>query len=203
MAVSNGPQLGIMIDAAAGDAHPNDFRKALRALDALLFFSAKSMTIAAQPGSPADGDRYIMPGGQTGTDWAGKAAGVIAIYTTHNTVTTGGSETTTSIWEFYTPKKNWVAFVEDASDAFIRYTGTAWTGAFRAANGLELPSGQALKVDALQVLSARKTGWTAPTGTALRTGFDTSTATLTQVAQTLKALIDDLHSTAGHGTIGT
>lgn len=158
MAISNGPQLGVMIDAAAGDAHPNDFRKVLRMLDAGLFLSVKSMTVTAQPGSPADGDRYLLPGGQTGTDWAGKAAGVVAVYTTHNTVTTGGTETTTSIWEFIAPKRNWIAFVEDASDAFVRYTGTAWTGALRVANGLELPSGQVIKVNGVQVLADQQSG---------------------------------------------
>ncbi len=37
-----------------------------------------------------------------------------------------------------------------------------------------------------------RSGWTAPTGTATRTGFATSSATVTQVAQALKAVIDDL-----------
>lgn len=37
-----------------------------------------------------------------------------------------------------------------------------------------------------------QSGWTAPTGTATRTGFATSSATVTQVAQALKAVIDDL-----------
>ncbi|MBK9066957.1 MAG: hypothetical protein IPL76_08730 [Gemmatimonadetes bacterium] len=36
------------------------------------------------------------------------------------------------------------------------------------------------------------TGWSAATGTATRTGFDTATATLVQVAEALKAVIDDL-----------
>lgn len=49
-------------------------------------------------------------------------------------------------------------------------------------------------------LSSKQTGWTAPTGTDLRTGFDTSTATTAQLAETLKALIDDLMS---YGVIGT
>ena len=40
----------------------------------------------------------------------------------------------------------------------------------------------------------RPTGWTAWTGTATRTSVATSTATTTQVAQALKALIDDLIS---------
>jgi hypothetical protein len=37
-----------------------------------------------------------------------------------------------------------------------------------------------------------RTGWTASTGTATRSAFATSTATTTQVAERLKALIDDL-----------
>jgi hypothetical protein len=60
-----------------------------------------------------------------------------------------------------------------------------------------------VSVGANQVLGSRKTGWTVPTGTATRTGFNTATATLTQLAEHLKALIDDLHNTAGHGAIGT
>ena len=56
------------------------------------------------------------------------------------------------------------------------------------------------KVGGSTVLKARKTGWTQATGTATRTGFDTATATTAQVAQALKALIDDLVS---HGLIGT
>lgn len=54
-----------------------------------------------------------------------------------------------------------------------------------------------------QVVGIRRTGWTAWTGTATRTGFATSTATLQNVAETLKAVIDDLHATAGHGLLGT
>lgn len=56
-----------------------------------------------------------------------------------------------------------------------------------------------LKIDTVQVVSNRVTGWTAPTGTALRTGFDTSTGTLTDALQTIKALVDDLVT---HGLVG-
>jgi len=56
-----------------------------------------------------------------------------------------------------------------------------------------------LKVGANQVVSARKTGWGAPAGTPTRTAFDTTTVTLPQLAERLKALIDDL---ALHGLIG-
>jgi len=50
-----------------------------------------------------------------------------------------------------------------------------------------------------KVLGARATGWSAATGTATRTTFDTATATTTQIAERLKALLDDL---IAHGMIG-
>lgn len=51
----------------------------------------------------------------------------------------------------------------------------------------------------VQVLGARKTGWAAATGTATRTTFATGSVTLPQLAERVKALIDDLLS---HGAIG-
>lgn len=76
------------------------------------------------------------------------------------------------------------------------------------------------KKSGTQVVGARKTGWATATGTANRTTFatyagQTVSATPTQaevqaiddhvkiLSQRLKALIDDLHATAGHGLIGT
>lgn len=50
-----------------------------------------------------------------------------------------------------------------------------------------------------QVLGARRTGWTAPTGTATRTSFDTATVTLAGLAERVKALIDDF---IAHGSLG-
>lgn len=58
-------------------------------------------------------------------------------------------------------------------------------------------------VNNTRVVNARKTGWSVATGTATRTAFDTATVTTEQLAQRVKALIDDLHQTAGHGLIGT
>jgi hypothetical protein len=51
-----------------------------------------------------------------------------------------------------------------------------------------------------QVLTSRRTGWTAATGTATRTTFATGSVTLPVLAEHLKALIDDLIT---HGIIGT
>lgn len=57
----------------------------------------------------------------------------------------------------------------------------------------------ALSLNGTQVISTRRTGWSAPTGTATRTTFATSTVTLSELAETVKALIDDLTT---HGLIG-
>jgi hypothetical protein len=56
-----------------------------------------------------------------------------------------------------------------------------------------------LRVNGTQVVADRQTGWAAPTGTSDRTTFATSTVTLSELAQRVKALIDDLTS---HGLIG-
>lgn len=58
----------------------------------------------------------------------------------------------------------------------------------------------AIYKDGLQVVGARKTGWTIPTGTASRATFDTATVTTAQLAQRFFALMQDLGITAGgHG----
>lgn len=58
-------------------------------------------------------------------------------------------------------------------------------------------------VNANRVVNGRKTGWGTATGTATRTTFATGSVTLSELAERVKALIDDLHQTAGHGLIGT
>jgi hypothetical protein len=55
------------------------------------------------------------------------------------------------------------------------------------------------RVGTNNVVGSRKTGWAAPTGTATRTTFDTATVAVADLAQRVKALIDDLTS---HGLIG-
>jgi hypothetical protein len=57
-----------------------------------------------------------------------------------------------------------------------------------------------IHLSGVRVLTTRRTGWAAATGTAARTGFDTATATTAQLAERLKAVIDDLIT---HGLIGT
>jgi hypothetical protein len=55
------------------------------------------------------------------------------------------------------------------------------------------------RIAGTQVVAARRTGWAAATGTATRTTFATGSVTTAQLAERVKALIDDLTT---HGLIG-
>jgi hypothetical protein len=55
-------------------------------------------------------------------------------------------------------------------------------------------------INNVQVLQERRTGWTAPIGTASRGSFDPASVTLAQLAERVKAIIDDL---TAHGLIGS
>jgi hypothetical protein len=57
-----------------------------------------------------------------------------------------------------------------------------------------------IRVNGTQVVSTRRTGWGVFAGTATRTAFNTKSVTLPQLAERVKALIDDLKT---HGLIGT
>lgn len=75
----------------------------------------------------------------------------------------------------------------------------AFTGTGVSVTGNVEASGT-FRVSGTKVVGARVGGWVAATGTATRSGFDTATATTVQLAERLKALIDDL---TAHGLIGS
>lgn len=74
------------------------------------------------------------------------------------------------------------------------------TSEITTAGGISLATNKTYKINGTQVVTSRRTGWVAATGTASRATFDTATATTADVAQRLKALIDDLTT---HGLIGS
>jgi len=79
-------------------------------LDATFNMLAKSASTTAQPGSPSNGDTYILPASPTGTDWSGKATGTIAYFNV--------------AWYFFTPYHGLRARVIDTA-TYMQYT-TAW-----------------------------------------------------------------------------
>lgn len=79
----------------------------------------------------------------------------------------------------------------DSSSGFFEFTGS----------GLNVNAGVVSKLymNGVQVVSQRKTGWGVNSGTETRTGFNTTTVTLEQLAERVIALLTDLKA---HGMIG-
>lgn len=75
----------------------------------LINLTVKSRTTAL-PGSPTNGDRYIVPAadGTNGNKVAVRVEGA---------------------WVYFAPARNWEARVEDAADELFRFNGTAWVSA--------------------------------------------------------------------------
>lgn len=88
--------------------------------------------------------------------------------------------------------------MSDAGLAIRNPTDLSTLVYFGPTGNIDIQAG-VLQIASLQVLGARKTGWTAATGTATRTTFATGAVTLPQLAEHVKALIDDL---IAHGAIG-
>jgi hypothetical protein len=86
--------------------------EALRLLDGLVQLSVLDRDLTAPPGSPADGDRYIVGSGATG-DWAGWDLNV-ALWTD-------------GAWLRLPPRTGWRAWVEDEGLLLV-YDGAGWIG---------------------------------------------------------------------------
>jgi Protein of unknown function (DUF2793) len=85
--------------------------EALTALDAVVQLAVIDRDLTAPPGSPSDGDRYIVAASATG-DWAGHD-GEIAAWQD-------------GAWAFHVPKIGWRVWVEDEG-ALLIWTGAAWS----------------------------------------------------------------------------
>jgi Protein of unknown function (DUF2793) len=91
--------------------------EAIRALDALVQISVADRDLAATPGSPAEGDRYIVATAATGA-WSGHD-GEIAAWQD-------------GTWRFYAPMEGWLAWVTD-ENALLVFDGAVWLTAAAAA----------------------------------------------------------------------
>jgi len=113
MAVTNGPNLGVMVNGAQGEVFYNEFMKFLRAVDLFCQCVVLSSTTTAQPASPADGASYIIPVGATGAQWASQTRKVARYSTVVNA------------WEFYTARKGWLAYDQNGNK-LVQFDGTNW-----------------------------------------------------------------------------
>lgn len=84
--------------------------EAIRGLDALVQLMVLDKDLAAPPGAPADGNRYIVAASPTGA-WAGQAGRIAAWQD--------------GAWEFFAPREGWLAWVADEDKLYV-HDGAAW-----------------------------------------------------------------------------
>jgi hypothetical protein len=106
------PNIGVSYGWTAGeDGWKPGMDTNLVMLDCLLHLSVIS-TANTPPGSPANGDRYIVGASPTGA-WSGQA-GRIAVWVNAE-----------SVWRFFVPKLGWRAWSAAAAN-YVRFNGSVW-----------------------------------------------------------------------------
>jgi hypothetical protein len=113
MALTSGPNVGLLVNGLAGEAHYAELMRQWRGMDFWLQPRVINMTTTAPPGSPTNGDAYIVPTGASGA-WSGQTA-KIAIWSTVLTA-----------WEFLTPKSGHGNVFNIADSGRYFYNGTVW-----------------------------------------------------------------------------
>lgn len=100
----------------------------VRLLQALLLNPAISATTSAQPGSPAEGDVYILPASPTGSNWATFFEDDVVIF--YN-----------DTWTAYTPPEGLRKFVEDQGEdwQFVGDSSGGWAPAGGGGGGPTYP----------------------------------------------------------------
>lgn len=106
------PNLGLPYLAAAQAQKHVTHNEALRRLDALVEVAVIDSALADPPGSPADGDRYIVPASPTGA-WVGHSDDIAAFLD--------------GAWVFFTPAVGWIAF-DRAADEMLLFGVAGWVG---------------------------------------------------------------------------
>lgn len=86
------------------------FNEALHQIEGKLVRVA-SRTTTAEPGTPANGDAYIIPSGATGSNWTGQTNKLAVYYGT--------------AWSIVTPTEGMRVWVNN-EDREVVYTGSAW-----------------------------------------------------------------------------
>lgn len=100
----------------------------VRLLQALLLNPAISATTAAQPGSPAEGDVYILPAAPSGAQWASFFEDDVVIYYD-------------ATWTAYIPNDGLRKFVEDEGEdwQFVGGSSGGWAAAGGGGGGMSNP----------------------------------------------------------------
>lgn len=121
MTISLGPKLGLINNAAIGEAYFDQFRQFLQAIDQIVQMSVLSATVINPPTNPNPGDAYLLPSNPTGA-WA-SFGGQITWWNTQ--VTISGTNVQVPAWTFIQPEPGWIVW-NVATASLNVYSGTVW-----------------------------------------------------------------------------
>lgn len=121
MAVDLGPRLGLLINADIGEQYYDQFRPFLRAMDSLIQASVINATASAPPGSPSNGDAYLLISTPSGA-WTGHVNS-IAVWSTE--ITQSGNNTKVPGWQFFSPNNGWMVW-NNATNLLMVFESGIW-----------------------------------------------------------------------------
>lgn len=165
--------------------------EALRALDVLIQLAVLDRDLASPPGSPAEGQRWLVAASATGA-WSGHSHQIAAWQD--------------GAWDFYSPQIGWLAYVIDEG-ALIAWDGSGWVPALDMVGGATELQNMALlglgtTADSTNPLSAKLNNalWTAKTEAEGGDGNLRYKLSKESSAKTLSLLFQDNYS--GRAEIG-
>lgn len=130
MAVTFGPKITpAFVAALLGDNYFSAGNALLRAFQTLVQPNAISVGLTTPPGSPVNGDTYVVGVGATGL-WSGHDK-TVAYWTTDNPITPSG------LWEFYIPKHGW-SVTNQVDNLIYVYNGTVWNPSNVVSGGVSI-----------------------------------------------------------------
>lgn len=117
MAATTGPRNGIQHSWTVGESGWNTGMDAnLKFADNFgMHLSVKDRDLATPPGSPANGDTYIIAASPTGA-WSTRTAGDLTMWSTQD-----------NAWRFKTPRAGMFCYIEDEQKVSVFKTGTGWS----------------------------------------------------------------------------
>jgi len=113
--------LGLPVIAAAQAQKHVTHNEALRLIDTLVQLAVLDRDLADPPGSPNEGERWIVAASPT-DEWAGHADDIAAWQD--------------GAWQFSTPQTGWVAFVADEGTLLV-WNGSAWGDFFSTVTSIQ------------------------------------------------------------------
>jgi len=128
MSIVNGPKIATMVSAANGDTYGDGDRHELRTQQVLIQPNVISLALSTPPGSPVNGNTYIVGAAPTGL-WAGQANSVAYWAVDPQDGPSITPTIATGAWEFYTPLAGWEVY-DNNSGLIWRYgtpnAASAW-----------------------------------------------------------------------------